>query len=160
MEDTWVIILTTVVPPILAIVAVAFSYFKNKEEIKKIRAETLKLGKEASKAEGDTQAVSGDIFLKWTKEFKARLEWVEEINKKLTEKAEEQDKLLHTQNTTIEKYEFRISVLEEENEDFKKVIEELRIENSLLRCRVGELEEENRKLRAARLQNGTNGTNA
>jgi len=149
MTDTnfWLILATYVGPTLVSVAGIAFTYLKTKADV--------------TKTYTDSGAVSGEIFLKWTQEFKDRLKVMEAANDRLIEKGVAQDciisslkedlakqeRIVDKQSTALLVAEGRISSLEQDNIKLLEKIEGLETENTTLRARVADLEKENASLK-------------
>ena len=137
------LILTYAGSALVATIPVLIQHRKNKAVIEQIRAEAEKASKEGNAAEGD-------IFLKWTQEFKASLAEVERKNTLYEDLFRKQEEMISNLNTVLIDAKARIVILEQENGELKETVLALQNENDWLKGRISDLEEENASLRKMR----------
>ena len=143
MNEIVSLILTYAGSILVASIPVLIQYRKNKAIIEQIKAE-------AKKADKEGDATEGDIFLKWTQEFKSRLTEVENRNTIYEGLFKKQEEMISNLNIVLIDAKARIVVLEDENNELKETVLKLQDENNWLKERVSELELENANLRKMR----------
>ena len=139
MADTqtidWALISAYIVPSIVSIATLVFVYLRDRAQIKNTNAGTTELSIESDRQDSK-------LSLEWAKEFKDRLKEVEDRNKANEEQIQKQQETINNLLTLNSEQSARIIKLD-------KTVTELKKENTLLKNRVRELEDENKKLRGA-----------
>lgn len=146
-QNILVVLATYIGPSLIALFTVWLQHRKNKADLAAAWAEAERVKAEAEKIKKEGASTEGDIFLKWTLEFKNRLEAVEKKNNEFAEiiqkqgetidhqndRIAEQDKTIANQNVLLIDANARIIVLEKENGDLRLKIAELELENKKLK---------------------------
>ena len=139
MADTqtidWALISAYIVPSIVSIATLVFVYLRDRAQIKNVNAGTSELSIESDRQDSK-------LSLEWAKEFKARLKEVEDRNKANEDQIQKHQDTINNLLTLNSEQSARIIKLD-------KTVTELKKENTLLKNRVRELEDENTKLRGA-----------
>ena len=139
MADTqtidWALISAYIVPSIVSIATLVFVYLRDRAQIKNTNAETTELSVESDRQDSK-------LSLEWAREFKNRLKEVEDRNKANEDQIQKQQETINNLLTLNSEQSARIIKLD-------KTVTELKKENTLLKNRVRELEDENKKLRGA-----------
>ena len=139
MADTqtidWALISAYIVPSIVSIATLVFVYLRDRAQIKNVNAGTSELSIESDRQDSK-------LSLEWAKEFKARLKEVEDRNHANEEQIQKHQDTINNLLTLNSEQSARIIKLD-------KTVTELKKENTLLKNRVRELEDENTKLRGA-----------
>lgn len=137
MTDTqtidWALISAYIVPSIVSIATLVFVYLRDRAQIKNTNAGTTELSVESDRQDSK-------LSLEWAKEFKNRLKEVEDRNKANEEQIQKQQETINNLLTLNSEQSARIIKLDKTVADLKK-------ENTLLKNRVRELEDENKKLK-------------
>lgn len=137
MADTqtidWALISAYIVPSIVSIATLVFVYLRDRAQIKNTNAETTELSVESDRQDSK-------LSLEWAKEFKARLKEVEDRNKANEDQIQKQQETINNLLTLNSEQSARIIKLD-------KIVADLKKENTLLKNRVRELEDENKKLK-------------
>lgn len=137
MADTqtidWALISAYIVPSIVSIATLVFVYLRDRAQIKNTNAETTELSVESDRQDSK-------LSLEWAKEFKNRLKEVEDRNKANEEQIQKQQETINNLLTLNSEQSTRIIKLD-------KIVADLKKENTLLKNRVRELEDENKKLK-------------
>ena len=137
MTDTqtidWALISAYIVPSIVSIATLVFVYLRDRAQIKNTNAETTELSVESDRQDSK-------LSLEWAKEFKNRLKEVEDRNKANEEQIQKQQETINNLLTLNSEQSARIIKLD-------KIVADLKKENTLLKNRVRELEDENKKLK-------------
>jgi len=146
-QNIWIIIATYIGPALLGFLTVWFQHRKNKADLLETIARAEKAKAEAEKLKKEGASTEGDIFLKWTVEFRTRLAEVEKRNNEFAviikeqgdtidnqnDRIAEQDKIIANQSVLLIDANARIILLEKENSDLKTLVIALQKENSILR---------------------------
>ena len=137
MADTqtidWALISAYIVPSIVSIATLVFVYLRDRAQIKNTNAGTTELSVESDRQDSK-------LSLEWAKEFKDRLKEVEDRNKANEEQIQKQQETINNLLTLNSEQSARIIKLD-------KIVADLKKENTLLKNRVRELEDENKKLK-------------
>lgn len=137
MTDTqtidWALISAYIVPSIVSIATLVFVYLRDRAQIKNTNAGTTELSVESDRQDSK-------LSLEWAKEFKNRLKEVEDRNKANEDQIQKQQETINNLLTLNSEQSARIIKLDKTVADLKK-------ENTLLKNRVRELEDENKKLK-------------
>lgn len=137
MTDTqtidWALISAYIVPSIVSIATLVFVYLRDRAQIKSTNAETTELSVESDRQDSK-------LSLEWAKEFKNRLKEVEDRNKANEDQIQKQQETINNLLTLNSEQSARIIKLD-------KIVADLKKENTLLKNRVRELEDENKKLK-------------
>lgn len=137
MTDTqtidWALISAYIVPSIVSIATLVFVYLRDRAQIKSTNAGTTELSVESDRQDSK-------LSLEWAKEFKNRLKEVEDRNKANEDQIQKQQETINNLLTLNSEQSARIIKLDKTVADLKK-------ENTLLKNRVRELEDENKKLK-------------
>lgn len=137
MTDTqtidWALISAYIVPSIVSIATLVFVYLRDRAQIKNINAGTTELSVESDRQDSK-------LSLEWAKEFKTRLKEVEDRNKANEDQIQKQQETINNLLTLNSEQSARIIKLDKTVADLKK-------ENTLLKNRVRELEDENKRLK-------------
>lgn len=137
MTDTqtidWALISAYIVPSIVSIATLVFVYLRDRAQIKNTNAGTTELSIESDRQDSK-------LSLEWAKEFKNRLKEVEDRNKANEDQIQKQQETINNLLTLNSEQSARIIKLD-------KIVADLKKENTLLKNRVRELEDENKKLK-------------
>lgn len=137
MTDTqtidWALISAYIVPSIVSIATLVFVYLRDRAQIKNTNAGTTELSVESDRQDSK-------LSLEWAKEFKNRLKEVEDRNKANEDQIQKQQETINNLLALNSEQSARIIKLDKTVADLKK-------ENTLLKNRVRELEDENKKLK-------------
>lgn len=137
MTDTqtidWALISAYIVPSIVSIATLVFVYLRDRAQIKSTNAGTTELSVESDRQDSK-------LSLEWAKEFKNRLKEVEDRNKANEDQIQKQQETINNLLTLNSEQSARIIKLD-------KIVADLKKENTLLKNRVRELEDENKRLK-------------
>lgn len=129
----WALISAYIIPSIVSIATLVFVFLRDRAIIKNTNADTAELSVESDRQDSK-------LSLEWAKEFKNRLKEVEDRNKANEEQIQKQQETINNLLTLNSEQSARIIKLDKTVADLKK-------ENTLLKNRVRELEDENKKLK-------------
>jgi len=137
MADTqtidWALISAYIIPSVVSLATLVFVYLRDRAQIKNVIASTSELSVESDRQDSK-------LSLEWAKEFKNRLKEVEDRNKANEEQIQKQQETINNLLTLNSEQSARIIKLD-------KIVADLKKENTLLKNRVRELEDENKKLK-------------
>lgn len=129
----WTLISAYIIPSIVSIATLVFVFLRDRAVIKNTNADTTELSVESDRQDSK-------LSLEWAKEFKNRLKEVEDRNKANEDQIQKQQETINNLLTLNSEQSARIIKLDKTVADLKK-------ENTLLKNRVRELEDENKKLK-------------
>jgi len=129
----WTLISAYIIPSIVSIATLVFVFLRDRAVIKNTNADTTELSVESDRQDSK-------LSLEWAKEFKNRLKEVEDRNKANEDQIQKQQETINNLLTLNSEQSARIIKLD-------KIVADLKKENTLLKNRVRELEDENKKLK-------------